>query len=94
MSKRNSLEEGDPLDHEIDFSKLERVPNTYARDYGRNRNIRILDPALLEIFPDSQSVNEALRTLVRVASAQAAQPKQKLSARRATAPKSKKRKAS
>jgi hypothetical protein len=42
------------------------VRGKYARDYGRNRNLRILDPDLLAIFPDSESVNEALRELLRM----------------------------
>jgi hypothetical protein len=45
------------------------VRGKYARDYDRNRNLRILDPDLLTIFPDSDSVNEALRALLRVKAA-------------------------
>ena len=37
----------------------------YARDYTRSENLRVLAPDLLEAFPDSESVNEALRTIVR-----------------------------
>lgn len=62
------------------------VRGKYARDYGRNRNLRILAPDLLEVFPDSESVNEALRTLIRVTAA----IRQKISAKTATAPKAKK----
>ena len=62
------------------------VRGKYARDYGRNRNLRVLAPDLLATFPDSDSVNEALRTLVRIASASAAGPV-KRSARTAAAPK-------
>ena len=80
----------DPLDHEIDFSNAR--PNPYARDYYKSRNLRILAPDLLEVFPDSQSVNEALRTLVRISTAAAAVP-QKISAKTATAPKPSKKKA-
>ncbi len=42
------------------------MPNPFARDYGRNRNLRILSPDLLTVFPDSDSVNEALRTVIRL----------------------------
>lgn len=92
MSKRKyaTHADDDPLDREIDFTNS--MPNPFARDFGRSRNLRVLDPDLLDIFPDSDSVNEALRIIVRAA--QTAQPRQKLSARRAAAPKSKKRKAS
>ncbi len=86
MNKKSApVDEEDPLDREIDFSKAR--PNPFARDYGRNRNLRILAPDLLKVFPDSESVNEALRTLVRL---KAATP-QKISARTATAPKTKKK---
>ncbi|MGH9419825.1 MAG: hypothetical protein ACRD3J_07630 [Thermoanaerobaculia bacterium] len=51
---------------------------------------RILAPDLLAVFPDSESVNEALHTFVRIASA--AIP-QRISANTATAPKPKKKKA-
>ena len=87
MSKKNnSIEDDDPLDHEIDFSKAR--PNPFAAKYGRNRNLRILAPELIDVFPDSESVNEALRTLVRITSASI--PK-KISADTAVAPKAKKR---
>ena len=45
------------------------VRGKYARDYGRSRNLRILAPDLLEAFPDSESVNKALRASVRVKAA-------------------------
>jgi hypothetical protein len=50
------------------------VRGKYARDYGRNRNLRILDPDLLAKFPDSDSVNEALRSLLRLKAAIEAPP--------------------
>jgi len=86
MSKKNPIEEVDPLDHEIDFSNAR--PNPFAATYGRNRNLRILAPDLIEVFPDSQSVNEALRTLVRIT---AASTPKKISADTAVAPKAKKK---
>jgi hypothetical protein len=85
MNKKTAaVEDDDPLDREIDFNNVK--PNPFARDYGRNRNLRVLAPDLLSVFPDSDSVNEALRTLIRM---KAAVP-QKISARTATAPKTKK----
>jgi len=87
MNKKSTpVEDDDPLDREIDFSNSR--PNPFARDYGHNRNLRVLAPDLLKIFPDSDSVNEALRTLVRVT---AAATPQKISARTAVAPKTKKK---
>ena len=80
----------DPLDREIEF-KNPRL-NPFALAYGRNRNLRILAPDLLAVFPDSESVNEALHTLVRVAAASVATPL-KRSAKTAAAPRPKKKKA-
>jgi hypothetical protein len=66
MKKKNAqIDDDDPLDHEIDFSNA--IPNPFARDFGRMRNIRILAPDLLEFFPDSHSMNEALRAIAQVA---------------------------
>jgi hypothetical protein len=56
----------DPLDGDIDFSDIR--PNPFARDYGRNRNLRVLAPDLLDLFPNSDSVDEALRHFIRLTS--------------------------
>ncbi|HEX7680440.1 MAG TPA: hypothetical protein VF713_20075 [Thermoanaerobaculia bacterium] len=87
MRKSNSIPDDDMLP-EYDFRG--GVRGKYARDYGRNRNLRILAPDLLTAFPDSESVNEALRTFVRSAAASTAVPV-KRSASTATAPKAKKK---
>ncbi len=84
---KRAARETDPLDGEIDLANAR--PNPFARDYYKSRNLRILAPDLLDIFPDSESVNEALRTLVRLTSA----APRKVSARTATAPKSSRKKA-
>lgn len=76
----------DPLDREIDLSNAR--PNPFARDFYKSRNVRILAPDLLDVFPDSESVNEALRTLVRVTGG----VPQKISARRISAPEAAKKK--
>ena len=54
----------DMLD-EYDFSK--GVRGKYAKRYAEGTNIVILSPDVAEVFPDSESVNEALRVLVKVA---------------------------
>jgi len=87
MKKSETIPDDDMLP-EYDFRG--GVRGKYARDYGRNRNLRILAPDLLTTFPDSESVNEALRTLVRIAAASTAVPV-KRSASTATAPKAKKK---
>jgi ribosomal 50S subunit-associated protein YjgA (DUF615 family) len=64
----------------LDFSK--GVRGKYTNLLKQGTNLVILDPALLDTFPDSESVNEALRTLKRlqVASAPPARRKQRVSA--------------
>lgn len=48
----------------IDFSAGER--GKYAARYAESTNIVVLSPDVAEVFPNSQAVNEALRTLVRL----------------------------
>ena len=85
MNKKPAfIDDDDPLDHEIDFSNVRTNP--FAARYGRNRNLRVLSPDLLARFPDSDSVDEALREFIRLTSVT---PK-KVSARTASVPKTKK----
>lgn len=85
MKPKSAEPEADPLDREVDFTNAR--PNPYARDYYKSRNLRMLAPDLLDIFPDSESVNEALRTLVRLT---AAVPR-RMSAKTAAAPRAPKK---
>ena len=39
----------------------------YAGQYAEGTNMVLLDPDVASAFPDSKSVNEALRSLVRIA---------------------------
>jgi len=50
---------------EYDFS--EGVRGKYAKRYAEGTNIVVLSPDVAAVFPDSESVNEALRVLVKVA---------------------------
>jgi hypothetical protein len=50
------------LRKEYDFSKAR--PNKYARRYSEGASLVVIDPALKKHFPDSASVNAALRKLV------------------------------
>ena len=61
--------------------------NPYARDYYKSLNLRVLAPDLLDVFPDSESVNEALRTLVRLT----ARVSSRMSAKTAVAPRARKK---
>ncbi len=49
---------------EYDFSKARR--GKYARRYAKGTNLVVLAPDVAKVFPDSQSVNEALRILARI----------------------------
>jgi len=53
---------------EYDFSGGER--GKYAKQFAEGTNIIILDPDVAEIFPDSKTVNEALRALSKIADRQ------------------------
>jgi len=59
-----TLRDPDMLD-EYDFSK--GVRGKYVERYAEGTNVIVLSPDLAEIFPDSESVNEALRALVKIA---------------------------
>jgi hypothetical protein len=64
MKKTSEME--DELRPEYDFSKLTVV----ARGVGRHKSAEVtvtLAPDVAKLFPTSESVNEALRLLVRVA---------------------------
>ncbi len=54
----------DMLD-KYDFSK--GVRGKYAKRYAEGTNIVVLSPDVAKVFPNSESVNEALRVLVKVA---------------------------
>ena len=51
------------LRKEYDFSK--GVRGKYASRYAGGTNVVVLDPDVAKVFPDSHSVNTALRVLVR-----------------------------
>jgi len=50
---------------EYDFSK--GVRGKYAKRYAEGTNIVVLSPDVAKFFPDSQSVNQALRLLIEIA---------------------------
>lgn len=53
---------------EYDFSN--GVRGKYVQRLAAGSNIVVLAPDVAELFPDSESVNEALRTLVKLAQRQ------------------------
>jgi hypothetical protein len=64
---RSKVADGD-MRPEYDFSK--GVRGKYARRFTRGANVVVLDPDVARIFPDSRSVNRALRTLAEIAQKQ------------------------
>jgi hypothetical protein len=50
---------------EYDFST--GVRGKYTEAYRRRTNVALLDPDVAAAFPDSKSVNDALRALVSIA---------------------------
>lgn len=73
MKKAKRDKEHDMLP-EYDFSQ--GVRGKYAKRYAEGSNIVVLSPDVAKIFRTSESVNEALRTLLRVGG----KPSRKLSA--------------
>lgn len=68
MKKETDSEMEDELRPEYDFSQLKnRVKGKYAERYNKGTNLMLLAPDVAQAFPDSESVNEALRLLIRLA---------------------------
>ena len=60
--KRKS--DADDMLDEYDFSG--GVRGKYAKRYHQESNIIVLDPDVAERFPNSEAVNQALRTLAEI----------------------------
>jgi len=60
------MNENDELlpEYDLDYSKSK--PNRFAGKYQQTQRTIILDSDIADKFPSSESVNEALRFLVRV----------------------------
>lgn len=66
--KAEKREASGGLRREYDLSKLKGgLQGKYAARYRAGTNLVLLSPDVAEYFPDEQSVNKALRTLIRVA---------------------------
>jgi len=63
-SRRKGRADHDTLRPEYDFS--EGVRGATAARYSQGTNIVVVDPEVLDVFPDGKSVNEALRALAPV----------------------------
>jgi len=71
MKKANEKEMADDLQPEYYLSKLKGgVQGKYARRFQQGTNLLLLSPDVAKYFPDEQSVNAALRSLVGIAKAE------------------------
>ncbi|MBI1917862.1 MAG: hypothetical protein HYS12_24470 [Planctomycetes bacterium] len=63
--KKEAKGERDPdLLGEYDFSQ--GVRGKYAKRYAEGTNVVVLAPDVAAVFPDAESVNDALRALVQI----------------------------
>jgi len=68
MNRTEKQERRDALHREYDLSKLKGgVRGKYVARFRAGTNLVLLSPDVAEYFPDEQSVNTALRALIRVA---------------------------
>lgn len=73
MKRARALKESDDLRPEYDLSQLgPMVRGKYYRQAIAGSNLIVIEPELARVFPDSESVNRALRLLVKAAEASAA----------------------
>ena len=63
-SKKKAGRVADELRPEYDFRGGER--GKYAARYAEGTNVVLLDQDVAEVFPDSKSVNEILRALLKI----------------------------
>jgi hypothetical protein len=63
-SRRRRKDERDTMRPEYDFSSA--VRGATAARYAQGANIAVIDPEVLDVFPDGTTVNQALRALAPV----------------------------
>ena len=64
MSRKPSPKYYDEMRPEYDFTG--GVRGKFFNEYQKGTNVVLLDPDVAQVFPDSTSVNEALRALARI----------------------------
>lgn len=68
MKKENNKKISDDLRPEYDLNKLKGgVRGKYAKRFQKGTNLVLLSPDVARYFPNEQSVNSALRSLVSIA---------------------------
>jgi hypothetical protein len=72
MNTKRDIRESEEMREEYDFETMKGgVRGKYAKAFEGTATTVLLDSDVAEVFPDTQSVNEALRTLARVLRTQA-----------------------
>ena len=72
MKKDNDKGPVDDLRPEYDFSRMKGgVRGKYAKRFRSGTNLVLLEPDVAKVFADDESVNDALRSLIKVATKQA-----------------------
>ncbi len=64
VSRHNRKSDRDTMRPEYDFSSA--VRGVTAARYAQGANIAVIDPDVLDVFPDSATVNRTLRALAPV----------------------------
>ena len=87
MKKASARELNDELRPEYDLSRLKGgVRGKYYRRATAGTNLVLIEPELADVFPDTESVNRALRLLVEAAEAAAKPPRRRPGAARKRLP--------
>ena len=63
-SRKKLVDDRDTMRAEYDFSTA--VRGATAVRYAQGTNVVVVEPDLVDVFPDTESVNEALRALAPV----------------------------
>jgi hypothetical protein len=63
-SEGNIIEGLDEMKGEYDFDYSKAKPNRFAGRIASDQTVVLLDPEVSKVFPDSESVNAALRGLI------------------------------
>lgn len=65
MNRENDRSDTDEMRPEYDLRG--GVRGKYYKEYAKGTNLVLLDPDVAAVFPDSESVNQALRVLIKAA---------------------------
>jgi len=81
MRKASAKKNSDEMRREYDLSKLKGgIRGKYYRQATAGTNLVLIEPELTEVFPDTESVNRALRLLADTAASAARTARQRAKA--------------